>query len=110
VGPWPDVSPELNARRATSFGAQAAAYAAERPDYPDAAIRWALEPVRDRTSLRVLELAAGTGKLTQGLLRAGADVIAVEPSEAVLAQLHRLLPGAGARLPVRRRGGPVAGG
>jgi SAM-dependent methyltransferase len=87
-----DVSPELNARRATSFGAQAAAYAAERPDYPDAAIRWALEPVRDRTSLRVLELAAGTGKLTQGLLRAGADVIAVEPSAAMLAQLHRLLP------------------
>jgi hypothetical protein len=57
-GVMADGSPEPNARRATSFGAQAAAYAAERPGYPDAAIRWALEAVRDRTSPRVLELAA----------------------------------------------------
>lgn len=88
-----DVSPEIVARRAASFGGQAAAYAAERPDYPDAAIRWALAPVRDRAPLRVLDLAAGTGKLTQGLLRTGAEVIAVEPHEAMLAQLHKLLPG-----------------
>jgi SAM-dependent methyltransferase len=88
-----DVSPEIVARRAASFGGQAAAYAAERPDYSDAAVRWVLEPVRARTPLRVLDLAAGTGKLTQGLLRAGAEVIAVEPHEAVLAELRRLLPG-----------------
>jgi SAM-dependent methyltransferase len=88
-----EVSPEVRARRAASFGGRAAAYAAERPDYPDAAIWWALEPVRGRTPLRVLDLAAGTGKLTEGLLRAGAEVVAVEPHEAMLAELHRLLPG-----------------
>ena len=88
----PDTSAEVDARRASSFGGQAAAYAAERPDYPDAAIRWALEPVAARTPLRVLDLAAGTGKLTQGLLRTGAEVVAVEPDQAMLAELHRLLP------------------
>ena len=88
-----DVSPELVARRASSFGGQAAAYAAERPGYPDAAVAWALAPVRERVPLRVLDLAAGTGKLTEGLLRAGAEVVAVEPDRAMLAELHRLLPG-----------------
>jgi hypothetical protein len=34
-----------HARRASSFGAAAAAYAAHRPDYPAAAIAWALGPV-----------------------------------------------------------------
>jgi hypothetical protein len=35
----PEVSPEPTALRASSFGGQAAAYAAERPDYPDVAVR-----------------------------------------------------------------------
>ncbi len=88
-------------RRASSFGSQAAAYATERPDYPDAAIRWALEPVRGRTPLRVLDLAAGTGKLTSGILRHTADVVAVEPDPAMLAELRRVLPG------VRAMAGPA---
>jgi SAM-dependent methyltransferase len=89
----PDHSPESLARRASSFGGQAAAYEAERPGYPHEAIRWALAPVADRTPLRVLDLAAGTGKLTAGLLRHSEDVVAVEPSAAMLAQLRRALPG-----------------
>jgi SAM-dependent methyltransferase len=88
----PEVTPELLARRASSFGGQAAAYAAERPDYPDAAIRWALEPVSGPAPPRVLDLAAGTGKLTAGLLRHGAEVVAVEPDTDMLAELHRRLP------------------
>ena len=88
----PDLSPEYHARRASSFGGRAAAYAAERPGYPDEAIRWALEPVASRTPLRVLDLAAGTGKLTAGLLRHSADVVAVEPHAAMLAELRRALP------------------
>jgi SAM-dependent methyltransferase len=87
-----DITPGAQARRASSFGGQAAAYAAERPGYPDAAIRWALEPVSRSAPPRVLDLAAGTGKLTAGLLRLGADVIAVEPDTAMLAELRRLLP------------------
>jgi SAM-dependent methyltransferase len=87
------ISPEIVAMRASSFGGQAAAYAAERPDYPDAAVRWALEPVAGRAPLRVLDLAAGTGKLTTGLLRQDAEVVAVEPDTAMLAELRRHLPG-----------------
>jgi SAM-dependent methyltransferase len=74
-----------------SFGAAAAAYAEHRPDYADAAVRWALETA---PGPRVLDLGAGTGKLTSALLELGADVIAVEPDPSMLAELRRLLPAA----------------
>lgn len=61
--------------RRVAFGPAAAAYAAGRPSYPADAIRWAL-PDGART---VLDLAAGTGKLTERLLELGLDVHAVEP-------------------------------
>lgn len=77
-------------RHAVSFGAAAAAYAEHRPDYALAAARWALEPA---PGLRVLDLGAGTGKLTFALLALGADVVAVEPDTAMLNQLRRALPG-----------------
>ena len=85
---------ELHARRASSFGATAAEYAEHRPDYPAAGIRWALEPVGEPAGLRVLDLAAGTGKLTAGLLALGVDVVAaVEPDDEMRAELTRQLPG-----------------
>jgi SAM-dependent methyltransferase len=87
-----DEALEARARRASSFGGQAAAYAAERPGYPAEAVRWALEPVAGRSPLRVLDLAAGTGKLTAALVRTGAEVVAVEPDAAMLAELRRTLP------------------
>ena len=74
--------------RAGSFEHGAADYAASRPDYPDAAVDWAIPPgARD-----VLDLAAGTGKLTTSLVARGLDVVAVEPSAAMRAELTRLLP------------------
>lgn len=79
------------AQRASSFGAQAAAYAEHRPDYPVAALRWALD-ASARAPKKVLDLAAGTGKLTAGLLELGLEVIAVEPDTAMLAELSRELP------------------
>jgi SAM-dependent methyltransferase len=73
----------------TSFGAAASAYARLRPDYSQAAVRWALAPAPGR---RVLDLGAGTGKLTTTLVAAGADVVAVEPDSAMLAELRGALP------------------
>src|SRR6478672_8835018 len=73
----------------SSFGTAAAAYAEHRPDYAEAAVRWALERAPGR---RVLDLGAGTGKLTAALVALGAEVIAVEPDPAMLTELRRALP------------------
>jgi SAM-dependent methyltransferase len=77
------------ARHASSFGAAAVAYAEHRPDYAPAAVRWALERA---PGSRVLDLGAGTGKLTGTLAALGGDVVAVEPDPAMLAELRRVLP------------------
>lgn len=73
----------------SSFGAAASAYAEHRPDYAQAAVRWALGPA---PGPRVLDLGAGTGKLTAALVELGAEVIAVEPDPAMLTELRRGLP------------------
>ncbi len=75
--------------RARSFGRGAAAYRRARPPYPPDAIRW-LVPAGAR---RVLDLAAGTGKLTEGLVALGFDVLAVEPDDGMRAQLAETVPG-----------------
>ena len=68
-------------------------YAEHRPDYPKAAVRWALQPAGSVVAgLRVLDLGAGTGKLTAVLRELGADVTAVDPDRAMLAELRRLYP------------------
>jgi SAM-dependent methyltransferase len=91
----------VHARRASSFGAAASAYALHRPDYPLAAIAWAVGPVAQRAGrpVRILDLGAGTGKLTAqlaGLEIHGrpAEVIAVEPDPGMLAELRRQVPAA----------------
>ncbi|MEU3739791.1 class I SAM-dependent methyltransferase [Streptomyces sp. NPDC032198] len=59
------------------------------------AVRWALEPA---PGPRVLDLGAGTGKLTATLVALGAEVIAVEPDAAMLTELRSALPGVRALL------------
>jgi SAM-dependent methyltransferase len=75
----------------SSFGAAATAYAEHRPDYAEAAVLWALERAPGR---RVLDLGAGTGKLTAALVALDAEVVAVEPDPAMLTELRRALPAA----------------
>lgn len=70
-------------------------YADFRPGYPQDAVRWALAPAgRDVPGLRVVDLGAGTGILTEALIRLGADVTAVEPDSAMRAEFRRRLPSA----------------
>jgi SAM-dependent methyltransferase len=82
---------DLFQRRARSFGAHAADYARHRANYPADGLRWALSaatrPVHD-----VLDLAAGTGKITEGLLPLGFAVTAVEPDDGMRAELSRRFP------------------
>jgi SAM-dependent methyltransferase len=77
-------------RHASSFGTAASAYAEHRPDYAQAAVRWALDGA---PGSRVLDLGAGTGKLTATLVAAGVQTTAVEPDPAMLTELRRALPG-----------------
>ncbi len=77
-------------RRGSSFERVAATYADHRPGYPDEAVRWLVGG--DGRPVRVLELGAGTGKLTRTLCELGHEVIATEPSSAMLASLVRVAP------------------
>jgi SAM-dependent methyltransferase len=81
--------PAQRKRQASSFGAAAAAYERGRPPYPPEAVDWLLP----ESAWRVLDLGAGTGKLTRQLRDRGLDVIAVEPSERMREQLARAVPG-----------------
>ena len=85
--------------RATSFGAHADAYERARPGYPEAALRFCL-PAGARD---VLDLGAGTGKLTRGLLALGLAVTAVEPLPEMRAHLPtsaRALDGSAEAIPL----------
>ena len=73
---------------ASSFGVAATAHAEHRPDYAQAAVGWAPEPA---PGPRVLDLGAGTGKLTATLVALGAEVIAVQPDPAMQTELRRAL-------------------
>lgn len=77
-------------RRRLSFGGSADLYERYRPDYPSAAIAWLVGP----RPLRVLDVGAGTGKLSRALLAAGHDVVAVEPDPGMRAAFARSVPGA----------------
>jgi SAM-dependent methyltransferase len=74
--------------RSLSFGSEAAAYERGRPSYPPEAIDWLLPPdARD-----VLDLGAGTGKLTTRLVERGLQVVAVDPIAEMLELLTTSLP------------------
>lgn len=77
-------------RLARSFGSVAEAYERGRPDYPREAVDWLV----GRRGATVLELGAGTGKLTAGLVAAGHDVHATDPDATMLELLRERVPGA----------------
>jgi ubiquinone/menaquinone biosynthesis C-methylase UbiE len=81
-------------RAAQAFGDAAEVYDRVRPGYPPAAIEWLTRVLGLGPGRTVVDLAAGTGKLTVALVPTGARVVAVEPSEGMLAVLRRVAPDA----------------
>ena len=82
---------------AASFGRVAEAYDRGRPPYPPAALGWLTSGLGLTGESTVLDLAAGTGKLTAGLRPLVGRVIAVEPA----AEMRRLLEAAQPQVDVR---------
>jgi SAM-dependent methyltransferase len=74
------------------YARSVAAYERGRPGYPPAAVDFLAARLRLGPGRTVVDLAAGTGKLTRPLLATGAEVVAVEP----VAEMRAALP-AGAR-------------
>ena len=86
---------------ARSFGDVADAYDRARPGYPPEAAAW----LAGEQPVTVLELGAGTGKLTEALVALGHDVHATDPDEQMLAKLRERLPDV--RTSVALGGGPA---
>ena len=82
------MDPDSRAARAASFGGVADVYEQARPEYPDEAVAW----LAGSTPRDVVDLGAGTGKLTRRLVAAGHRVVAVEPAGEMLEQLRRVVP------------------
>jgi len=83
---------ELQHPNARSFELVADVYERARPEYPAEAVAWIVRELDLREGRTVLDLGAGTGKLTRALVQTGARVTAVEPGEAMLGELRRVLP------------------
>jgi SAM-dependent methyltransferase len=84
---------ELQHPDSRGFELVADVYERARPQYPADAVAWVVGQLGLRKGRTVLDLGAGTGKLTRSLVETGATVIAVEPGEAMLQQLRVAVPG-----------------
>ncbi|MCI4373220.1 MAG: class I SAM-dependent methyltransferase [Thermoplasmata archaeon] len=79
-------------RLARTFDRSAALYERGRPDYPASAIRFVAASFGLGRGSVVLDLAAGTGKLTRALRPTGATIVAVEPMPGMRRVFRRVVP------------------
>jgi SAM-dependent methyltransferase len=84
---------EIHEAAARGFARASEAYEQGRPGYPPEAVAHLARELGLRPDRVVLDLAAGTGKLTAFLVDTGATVVAVEPVAEMRAALERALPG-----------------
>lgn len=83
----------IHEQAAIGFERAADAYERGRPDYPAAAVDHLVGVLQLAAGVPVAELGAGTGKFTRPLVETGAEIVAVEPVEAMRLKLRELLPG-----------------
>ena len=75
---------------ASGFGSEAEAYERARPSYPPEAVAWFVESLQIRPGTLVVDVGAGTGKLTRLLTPTAAKIVAVEPVAAMRVPLAHL--------------------
>ncbi|MGI8507156.1 MAG: class I SAM-dependent methyltransferase [Solirubrobacteraceae bacterium] len=88
------MTPPIHEQAATGFGRAGADYERGRPGYPEAAVTTLARELGIGPGRVVLDLAAGTGKLTRALSGSGAELIGVEPVTGMREQLVKAVPGA----------------
>ena len=77
----------------SGFSRRADVYERGRPGYPDAVVDLLRRHGGLSAASRVVDLAAGTGKLTRQLAQVSARCVAVEPSAAMRAVFDERVPG-----------------
>ncbi len=82
----------LHHAAAQGFAAGADSYVRGRPDYPAEVDGWLTGTIGLGPGRRVIDLGAGTGKFTARLADTGAEVLAIEPVDAMRAKLREALP------------------
>jgi SAM-dependent methyltransferase len=82
----------VNPVAAAGFSSAADVYERARPSYPAAAVAWLAERAKIGPGRTVIDLGAGTGKLTRLLVPLGARIVAVEPLAEMRAKLEEVLP------------------
>ncbi|WP_316167006.1 MULTISPECIES: class I SAM-dependent methyltransferase [unclassified Bradyrhizobium] len=75
------------------FSKESASYERGRPEYPGGLLGWLSDSLGAKPRAQVVDLGAGTGKFTRLLARTGADVVAVEPVDAMRERLALSSPG-----------------
>jgi ubiquinone/menaquinone biosynthesis C-methylase UbiE len=83
----------INPVAQAGFSRAAEVYERARPSYPQEAVDWIVERAGLGPGRLVVDLAAGTGKLTRLLVPSGAQVVAVEPIAEMRATLLVVVPG-----------------
>jgi ubiquinone/menaquinone biosynthesis C-methylase UbiE len=78
--------------RARAFATAASVYERARPGFPDAAVDWLCDHLEISSTTRVLDLAAGTGRLTRPLRERTSHIVAVEPMAQMRDVLRPALP------------------
>jgi SAM-dependent methyltransferase len=92
-----------------AFARVAESYERRRPSYPPEIVDWLVERLALGPGKTVVDVGAGTGKLTRLLIPSGARVVAVEPLEEMREQLLAAVPGVEA-LAGTAEALPLAGG
>jgi ubiquinone/menaquinone biosynthesis C-methylase UbiE len=83
---------DVHPAAAAGFAAAAEVYERARPSYPRDAVDWIVQRAGLRPGRLVVDVAAGTGKLTRLLVPSGAEVVAVEPVPEMRRKLEEVVP------------------